>query len=97
MDEAEARAILGSELGATRAIPYAILVERLLDRQETKEVVGESGAWYQVELQAFWDSQREPGGVLRVMGAIDDGRGHRVNVPLADDFLLAPDGSFIGE
>jgi hypothetical protein len=95
MDEVEARAILGSELAALRVIPHATLVERLLDRQETKEVVGASGAWYQIELQAFWDSQ--PDGALRVMGAIDDGRSPRVNFPLTADFILARDGSFIGE
>jgi len=35
--------------------------------------------------------------VLRVLGAIDDGRGFRANVPLTDDFLVAPDGSSVGE
>ena len=54
-------------------------IERLLDRQEAKETIGPSGAWYQLELQAFWDSPREPDGVLRVSGAIDDGKGWRAN------------------
>ena len=97
MDEAEARAILRSELDALRGSPYPALVTRLLDRPETREVVAASGAWYQIELQAFWDSQSAPGGVLRVMGAVDDGRGYRANVPLTDDFLLAPDGSFVDD
>jgi hypothetical protein len=30
------------------------------------------------------------------MGAIDDG-GWRSFAPLADDFIVAPDGSFVGE
>jgi hypothetical protein len=72
-------------------------VERLLDRQETKELTGASGVSYQIELQAFWDSPSDPAGVLRVIGAIDDARGWRANIPLTADFLLAPDGSFVGE
>jgi hypothetical protein len=97
VDESEARAVLADELRTLRSVSYTQLVERLLDRQETKEALGPSGAWYQLELQAFWDSPREPHGVLRVLGAIDDGKGWRANVPLTDDFLLSPDGSFIGE
>ena|SRR2546425_874096 len=97
VDESEARAVLADEFQALRSVPYAQLVERLLDRQEAKETIGPSGAWYQLELQAFWDSPREPDGVLRVSGAIDDGKGWRANVPLVDDFLVSPDGSFVGE
>jgi hypothetical protein len=36
------------------------------------------------------------GGPLRVLGSIDDG-GWRALSPLCDDFVLAPDGRFVGE
>jgi hypothetical protein len=94
VDKVEARAILGAEVEKLRACSYSELVERLLDKQETFEVTGPSGSWYQVELQAFWDDK--PAGNLRVIGAIDDG-GWRAFVPLSDDFILAPDGSFVDE
>ena len=56
---------------------------------------GPSGAWYQLEIQGLWDAA--PQHVLRVMAAIDDGHGWRANLPLTDSFLVAPDGSFVGE
>ena len=95
MDKDEAQDLLRAELVRWQERSYSELVERLLDRQEVREVIGPSGAWYQLEVQAFWDAQ--PDGVLRVLGAIDDGRGFRANVPLTDDFLVAPDGSSVGE
>lgn len=94
MDKVEARAVLGDEVEKLRACPYSDLVERLLDKQETFEVTGSSGTRYQVELQAFWDD--EPAANLRVIGAIDDGGWHAF-APLSDDFILAPDGSFVDE
>jgi len=46
-------------------------------------------------VQAFWDSPRQPGN-LRVIVAIDDG-GWRAFRPLSADFIVASDGSFVGE
>ena len=94
MDSVEAKAVLGAELTKLRALSYTDLVERLLDRHETFEVAGPSGVRYQIELQAFWDDK--PGRNLRVVAAIDDG-GWRAFVPVTDDFILAPDGSFVGD
>lgn len=94
MDKAEAKGILAAEIEKLRANSYSELVERLLDSQDTLEVTAASGTWYQIELQAFWDDK--PGGNLRVTGSIDDG-GWRAYVPLTDDFILAPDGSFVDE
>lgn len=73
MDEAEARDILAAHLSPLRELPYDQLVRRLLDRVETAEAYGPSGAWYQLEVQGFCDAK--PNEVLRVMGAIDGGRG----------------------
>jgi hypothetical protein len=57
-------------------------------------VKGKSGIEYQVEIVAFWDDK--PHGDLRVSGGVDDG-GWRALHPLSDDFIMAPDGSFVGE
>lgn len=60
-----------------------------------RAVVAESGVQVQVEVQAFWDTPRQPGN-LRVIIAIDDG-GWRSFRPLSTDFIIASDGSFVGE
>lgn len=93
MDNEEATHILAQELGRYRRETYANL-QRLLKDVDDYEVVGPSGAKYQVEIQAVWDDK--PNGNLRVMGGIDDG-GWRAFVPLTDDFIISPSGGFIDE
>ena len=95
MDEDEARRVLAQRLEPLRRLTYEQLVERFLNRTEAEEVVAESGNWYQFEIMGFWDGRR--GGDLRILGYIDDGKGRRAFVPLADGFIMAPDGSFVGE
>jgi hypothetical protein len=97
MDEAEARVILQAEIDKLRSLTYEQLKERLLGEVEAVEVVGPSGAEYQLELQAMWDDPRRKDGNLRVISSIDDGRAWRAFVPLTDSFSIAPDGSFVGE
>jgi len=60
---------------------------------ETLEVSGPSGTTYQVEPEALWDGGQE--GDLRVV-TVDDG-GWRALIPLGESFILARDGSFVGE
>ena len=93
MDKEEARTILARELEIYRQRSYTDLLY-LVETQDTAEIKASSGVIYQLEFQAMWDDKR--GGNLRVMGTIDDG-GFRAFVPLTDDFILAPDGSFVGE
>ena len=64
--------------------------------QETRcePIESPSGATYQLEVQVFWDDRAEQN--LRVMGSIDDGRLSAFH-PLSEDFIIAPDGSFVGE
>jgi hypothetical protein len=93
MDRAEAKRILARELEGYRGRSYRELL-RLLEVQDTREVSGPGGTLYQLEFQALWDDRGK--GHLRVMGAIDDG-GWRVFLPLTDDFIIGPDGRFIGE
>ena len=94
IDQAEAQLLVEAALDNLRQATYAELVDRLLDKQETLERVGATGARYGIEIQAFWDDKRK--GNLRVRAAIDDG-GWRAFVPLTADFIRAPDGSFVGE
>lgn len=96
MDKREARALAEDASLQRRREPHGALVDRLLNKPEASEVVGASGAQYQVEIEAFWDSGKP--GDLRVIVAIDDG-GLRALAPLTTAFIISisPDGSFTGE
>jgi hypothetical protein len=58
-------------------------------------VEGHNGVEYQVEIEALWDDRSAQ--TLRIVVSVDDGRGWRALCPLADSFIVAPDGSFVGE
>ena len=93
MNKVEAHSILREQVESYRRRSRSSLLE-LLSEQDTFTVRGESGVEYQLEFQAFWDERAN--GNLRVIGAIDDG-GLRALAPFTADFILAPDGSFVGE
>ena len=93
MNKAEALQVLAAVLERYRQRPYGELVH-LMDSQDVFESTGPSGTAYQVEVQVFWDDEHKKN--IRVLGAIDDG-GWRSYVPLTDSFILAPDGTFVGE
>jgi len=93
MNRGEALAVLEQHLGRYRSLTYAELLP-LLNEGVTLEVVGPGGTTYQIEIEAVWDG--EPGGDLRVFGMIDDG-GWRAFAPLTSDFIICPDGTFVGE
>lgn len=92
MDEKEARAILPEELQAWRRRPYAGLAAAVGNSWHAEVIA--PGVRYQLEVIAVWDDR--PGGNVRVIASIDDG-GLRAFVPLGDDFIMAPDGHFVGE
>lgn len=94
MDKEEARSVLARHLSEYRAVPYAELAGRI-GTTETAEVLAPSGATYQLEFQFFWDS--EPNRDIRVLGAVGDGGLRTFINPLSDDFIVAPDGTFVGE
>ncbi|MEI2731013.1 MAG: hypothetical protein V9G08_03230 [Dermatophilaceae bacterium] len=48
-----------------------------------------------VSIDAFWDNPKRKDN-LRVALSIDDG-GRRAFMPLTESFIVAPDGTFIGE
>jgi hypothetical protein len=94
VDKGEARGIALAQIDDLRRMRWGELRDRYLDRPETVEERGATGTIYQVQTQAFWDSRKD--GDLRIIVAVDDG-GWRAFVPLSEDFILAPDGSFVGE
>jgi hypothetical protein len=93
MNKQEALELLADKLAEYRRLSYADLVAKLGD-VDCFEVTGQAGAEYQIEIQFYWDGKAD--GDLRVMGGIDDG-GWRAFAPLCDDFIISPDGRFIGE
>jgi hypothetical protein len=94
MDKEEAKRVLEDHLQNYRRRSYDDLA-LLLGETQVAELPGASGATYQIEVEVCWDDQ--PGGSIRVLGAIDDGSFRAALTPLCDDFLLAPDGTFVGE
>ncbi|MFY9609236.1 MAG: hypothetical protein WAU45_11565 [Blastocatellia bacterium] len=93
MNEIEARSILEQELSRFRRRSYSELLF-LIDDIETFERASPSGVTYQLEMQAIFDDESQRN--LRVIGTIDDG-GWRAWKPLGDDFIISPDGTFVGE
>jgi hypothetical protein len=95
VDKAEARKVQADKIAALRQTPYAELHAWAESGKVDTEVVrGPSGREYQLEVQAWWDGR--PGEDVRVMVSVDDG-GWRAFMPLTDDFIKAPDDSFVGE
>jgi hypothetical protein len=93
MNKVEALGVLQAQLRPWRERPWTQLRE-VVSQSHRFKVTGESGTWYQGEVQVLWDDK--PDGAIRVIASIDDG-GWRAFVPLTADFILAPDGSFVGE
>ena len=93
MNKTEALALLEAHLNSWRNKPHSELAS-LIGRQTCSELAGASGATYQVEVEAFWDAKR--GENIRVVAAIDGG-GIGTFMPLTSDFIVAPDGRFVGE
>ncbi len=96
MNKAEARGILARELLHFRAMSYSDL-QKLMGSPQVVERSGASGVSYTIEIEVFWDSPRKPGGDLRVIASIDDGRFLSVLSPLSSGFIMDPDDKFIGE
>lgn len=94
MNKPEAAQLLATELARCRQQPYDDLVTQINAPKQVIEVVGPSGTRYYMAVVVHWDG--EPRGNVRVIATIDDG-GARAFVPMSDDFIKAPDGSFVGE
>jgi hypothetical protein len=93
MDKSEARLLLSAQLAPWRRRSYPDLSNEV-GQSIRFEATGASGTWYQGHVRVVWDGDKN--GTIRVIGSIDDG-GWRAFAPLTDNFLLALDGSFVGE
>ena len=93
MNKGEALRVLHAQLQQWRERSYADLCNDVGGSRRF-EATGESGTWYQGDVSVFWDDK--PDGAIRVIASIDDG-GWRAFVPVTADFILAPDGGFVGE
>ena len=93
MNKEEAKSVL-AKLFAEYAARHYNELRYLLDTQDTSEVSTKSGKKYQLEFQAVWDDKK--GGNLRVIGSIDDG-GIKSFAPITYDFVMTPDGEFVGD
>lgn len=96
MNKAEARDILERELLHFRAMSYSDL-QKLMGSPHVAECISASGVSYTIEIEVFWDGPHEPGGDLRVIASIDDGRFLSALSPLSSGFIMDPDDKFIGE
>ena len=93
MSREVAQVVIDDKLRDLRKASYLELVKRM-KHPVSEFVVGPDGEKYQLETQVFWDSAQ--GGNIRVrVGA--DGRGVGAFRPMIGDFILSPEGSFIGE
>lgn len=88
-----AQQILDEEILRLRYRPYSELTRYL--EPYAFEVTTASGRVFQVEIAALWDDNK--GGDLRIVVAIDDSRGWRLHDYKRESFIIAPDGSFVGE
>ncbi len=93
LDRKEAQELLNAELAPYRAKQYRELVG-LVGETITREVIGNSGKTYTIDVQGFWDDK--PNQDVRVMAAISDS-GKSAFVPMTDGFIMAQSGKFIGE
>ena len=94
MRKAEYLELLKPTVAKYRQHGYSFWRSRIGSEPITFEDTTNKGTEYQVEIDAFRDDK--PEGDIRVMFAIDDG-GWRAFLPVCDDFIIAPDGKFIGE
>ena len=92
MDKNEAQSVLTRYLDQWRKRSYQELVTLPRGNQGCDEVIGPSGTTYQIEVEVIcYDN------CVHVMAGIDDGHLLSALCPLCEDFIVAPDGSLVGE
>lgn len=96
MNQAEAVEVAETRLAELRQHGYARLVHERLDQPASEYATAPSGRRYQLEIEAVWDDPAHPGRNLRVWVLVDEG-GSSETRPLQCDFVVTPDGSFVGE
>ncbi|MGO8793125.1 MAG: hypothetical protein ACLQVL_37925 [Terriglobia bacterium] len=91
MNEEVAYTLIDAELRRLRGLPYAELIQ-MVAMPETKQVIGEDGNSYQIEIEVIRDIDSSDD--VRVIVSADDD-GWRVFMPLTRDFIMRPDGSIL--
>jgi len=94
LNREEAITILRERIRSLRELSYADLL-RYLDNATVYEVFGPDGQAYQIEVVAMWDDL--PDSDLLVVASIDDGSLRWSFSPIVQDFIIRPDGTFVGE
>ena len=94
MDGDEARQLARQRLDYLRGVPYDDLVARYFHRPEHERVRSPSGVEYDLSIESFWDDRENRN--LRVMVVVDDSKRRWRRVP-SESFIIAPDGSLVGE
>lgn len=98
---AKLETVVAAYLEHYREESWERLRERLLAKEiDVPRVSGDDGEEYAIEVTFHWDGKRE--GAIRVTATIDEwGRKTRLFIPTSprgyDDFIKAPDGSFVDE
>jgi hypothetical protein len=95
VDKVEAQTLIDEQIASYRARSYEDL-STLVGQTIAFQKIAPSGIEYNIEVMVMWDSLPK-GGNLRVMVAVDDARWPSWFLPMSNDFILAPDGGFIGE
>jgi hypothetical protein len=91
--QSELRALVDGEIVRLRAMQYGDLCGYRGGHHF--RAAGPSGAEYDLEVQAVWDDPRAPDANLRVM--VSGWRAGASGSGVSEDFILAPNGSFVGE
>lgn len=94
MNRDEALTILRERICTLRNLSYEELLQ-FLGNATGDEVIAPGGQAYQVEVEAMWDDR--PDSDLRIIASIDDGSLRWATLPLVQDFVIRPDGTFVGE
>jgi len=90
-----AQAIADQKLNELRKLPYIELKKLLTEGNFATCVTGPDGQEYQMEVDVLWDDRRRRENI-RVFASVDGG-GVSSFKPLTRSFIMAPDGSFVGE
>ena len=93
MDKTRARAIAENELQFYREMTYEAISAKI-GEQEGFERITEEGEAYQIEFDFFFDDNKS--GNIRVAGIVGYS-GWTNFFPVSSDFIIAPNGEFIGE
>ena len=90
-----AQGIIAERLSVLRRVSYSDLLQRSTETP-CDTVIGLDGGEYQVETEVCWNEPHLKAGNLRVMVSVDGGSVSAFK-PLLGTFIMAPDGSFVGE